>query len=219
MTARGEVFLLALGEDAHRLHPQVLARLRAPAREGRAEGVFEVVGGRFGRLAALARPLTGPRIILTRLAHEVPFTLVTRAGRSDDGRPVLDAVREVRYPRSSQWVSDRVTAGVAPRTVEGTLGTRGRIELLSDCSVDAGGALRMRSRHVALRLGRWRVRLRGMFSLRVTVDDGWDAARGRSTIDMRAVSPLLGTVMEYRGWYSEARVVGGPHRREDRADQ
>jgi hypothetical protein len=198
---RGEVFLAALGEDAERLHPEILAQMRARVPSDRAEGVFAVAGSRFGRLGLVAVPVVGPRMMLTRLGRDVPFGLRTRSGRTSSGRATLDSAREFRFPGGTQFVVDRVTESVVPGLVRNLLGTRGRVELIEECSVTAAGALRMRTRRIALRLWGRRFALRGFLGIAVDLEDGWDEIHQRRTIEMRATNPLLGTILEYRGWY------------------
>lgn len=201
MITRGELFLAALGEEAERLHPEILAQMRATATLDRAEGVFEVAGSRFGRLGVLAVPVVGPRMLVTRFARDVPFSLTMHAGRTAAGRETLDTTREFRFPGSTQYITDRLTQSVLPGLVRNVLGARGRVELIEECSVTAQGALRMRTRRVALRLWGRRFALRGVLGVSVEVEDGWDEENARRTITLRARNPLLGTVLEYRGWY------------------
>ncbi|WP_350351821.1 DUF4166 domain-containing protein [Microbacterium sp. A8/3-1] len=201
MIARGEVFLAALGPDAERLHPEILAQMRTPTVLDSAEGVFTVAGSRFGRLGALAQPIVGPRMLVTRFGHDVPFSLRSRAGRTAAGRATLDTTREFRFPGATQFISDRLTVSVVPGLVRNLLGARGRVELIEECSVTADGALRMRTRRIALRLWGRRFALRGILGITVDLEDGWDEAHGRRTIEMRARNPLVGTILEYRGWY------------------
>ncbi|MFS0895651.1 DUF4166 domain-containing protein [Microbacterium sp. 179-I 3D3 NHS] len=203
-TARGAVFLAALGADAHRLHPEILAQMRAPRAEDTAEGVFQVAGSRFGRLAGLASPLVGPRMLVSRFGQNVPFTLTMRSGRSAAGRPTLDTSREFRFPGATQHIVDRLTASVHPGLVRNLLGARGRVELIEECSVTADGSLRMQTRRVALRIAGRRFWLRGPLSVHVDLVDGWDDRARRRTIAMRARNPIVGTVLEYRGWYRYA---------------
>lgn len=209
MTARGAAFLEALGEEAERLHPELLAQMRVEARNDGAEGVFAVAGSRFGRLAALASPLVGPRLLVTRFGRDVPFRIDTVSGRSPSGRPTLDTVREFRFADTTQHVVDRLFATGHPGLVQNALGSRGRVEMLEECSVTDDGALRMRTRAVALRLGRCRIALRGILRIDVDLVDGWDDTHDRRTIEMRATSPVLGTVLEYRGWYRYADATLG----------
>lgn len=214
MIARGAVFLEALGDAAERLHPAVLAQMRVQVAEGTedvAEGVFDVAGSRWRRLAALAVPVVGRGLLTTRFARDVPFRLRTRAERSrgaltgsrpaGSGRPVLVATREFRFPGATQRVTDRLSATGRGGIVHNVLGDRGRVETLEQCTVTPDGALRMRSRAVALRVLGRRIALRGILRIDVELEDGWDEARQRRTVAMRATNPLLGTVIEYRGWY------------------
>lgn len=207
MTRHGEAFLEALGEEADRLHPEILAQMRIETEHAGAEGVFAVAGSRFGRLAALATPVVGPGLLVTRFARDVPFRIDTVAGRSRSGRATLATVREFRFPTATQHVVDRLVATGHPGIVQNALGARGRVEMLEECSVTDDGALRMRTRAVALRVGRRRVALRGVLRIDVELVDGWDEARRRRTVRMRATSPVLGTVLEYRGWYRYAEVT------------
>ncbi|WP_417507234.1 DUF4166 domain-containing protein [Microbacterium sp.] len=204
MTARGAVFLAALGDDAERLHPEILAQMRVEAESDSAAGVFSVAGSRFGRLTALGDPVVGPGLLVTRFARDVPFRIDTVAGRSRSGRATLAARREFRFPGAIQHISDRLTVTERPGILHNVLGVRGRVEMLEECSVTSEGSLRMRSRAVALRVGRHRITLRGILRLDVDLVDGWDDAEQRRTIAMRATNPVLGTVLEYRGWYRHA---------------
>lgn len=206
MTTQGQVFLDALGDDAERLHPRLLAQLRAPGSVARAEGVFAVAGSRLGPLTALARPVLGPRMLVTRLGRDVPFSLTTSSGVDARGRATLDSARAFRFPSGTQHIIDRLTVSVHPGLVRNLLGARGRLELIEECSVTAEGFLRMRTRRVAVRLAGRRFALRGILGVRVDLVDGWDAVHERRTIDMRATNPLVGTVLQYRGWYRHAEV-------------
>lgn len=209
MTARGAAFLEALGEEAERLHPEILAQMRVHADPGRpdldsADGVFTVAGSRFGRLSVLARPVVGSGLLVTRFARDVPFRIEAASTRTSSGRAVLATVREFRFPGATQYVRDRLFAPGHPGLVQNALGDRGRVEMLEHCSVTQDGALRMRTRAVRLRFGRLRIPLRGPLRVDVDLIDGWDEVHRRRTIDMRATSPLAGTVLEYRGWYRYA---------------
>lgn len=201
---RGQVFLDALGGDAERLHPEILAQYRAPVAAGHAEGVFAVAGSRFGRAAALARPIVGPGLLVPTTGRDVPFVLRTVSGRAETGRATLDSTREFLFPGRTARIVDRLTVSVRPGLVRNLLGARGRVELIEECSVTPEGFLRMRTVRVALRLFGRRVALPGLLGVRVDLVDGWDAEHHRRTIDMRAVNPVLGTVLEYRGWYRES---------------
>jgi hypothetical protein len=201
MTMRGEVFLHALGAEAARLHPEILAQMRAPVGGGRADGVFAVAGSRWGRLGAVAIPVVGQRLLITRHARDVPFVLHTAIVQDPSGRDTLRTVRELHFDGTTQVFEDRLLASMHRGLTRTLLGARGRVELIEECDVTADGFLRMRTRRAALRIAGHRFALRGPLAVTVELVDGWDADHGRRTIDMRATNPLLGCVLEYRGWY------------------
>lgn len=210
MIARGQIFLTALGAEAARLHPEILAQMRAvDVADAEAHGVFTTAGSRFGILSLLALPLVGPAVLLTRFGRDVPFVLTDRPLRTPGGIDMRDSARELVFPGSTQSLVDRMIATSDPGVLRTLLGVRQRVEVMVSCSVTDYGALRMRSGRAALLIGRVRIPLTGIFGVDVTLEDGWDDDRRRRTISMRAHNPLFGTVLEYRGWYRYADRRGG----------
>ena len=211
MTADGarSVFLAALGDDAARLRPECRRYAEGPG-DGTVvgEGVFEVAGSRFGRLGLIARPVAGPRLLMTAHGRDVPFRVENRMRLARDGSQELHAVRVFRFADGEQSFVDLLRTGDEPGTLVNVLGAARRVELLLRCDVTEEGHLRLRSERAALRLGRFRVRLPRLLSVRVEVVDGFDDATGRQTVRAEARNPLLGTVLEYRGsflWRREPR--------------
>lgn len=204
MTRIGEVFLTALGDRAEQLQPELLDQLRSPVSGCRFVGRFARAGSRMGLLNALARVVIGPGALLTRCEDDVPFEVELHSDITADGYACLRTTRWFRFRRGSQLIIDGLESTNTPAIVRSRLGTWGRVELVMACSVDDDGALALVSRQSAVRLGSWRMPLPGPLGIRVAVRDGWDAERHRRTIDMIAKHPLIGTVLEYRGWYVDA---------------
>lgn len=201
MIRNGEALLQALGADAERLHPEIRAQLSTPVRRQAAHGVFEVAGSRFGRLTALGVPLIGADAVVTGFERDVPFSIVTTATVDSLGRAMLDTTRSFRFRRGAQRICDRLTVSTRPGLVRNLLGRAGRIELIEECGVSDRGFLQMRTRRAAVRVLGRRIALRGPLRIDVLVEDGWDAGSRRRTIEMRARNPVVGTIVEYRGWY------------------
>lgn len=198
------VFLRALGADADRLSPEVRAYVAGPPpgyRLGRGRGVFEVAGSPYRALAGVLRLVCGPHVALTRYEREVPFEIVNRPESSDAGMPVLHAERDFRFTRGTQRFVDVLSVGRAPGTLVNIPGSRGRLELLLECSASPEGNLRLRSRAARIRIGGRRIRLPRFLSVEVEAIDGWDAEGQRRTIDASVRHPVLGTVLRYRGWF------------------
>ncbi|MFK4761327.1 DUF4166 domain-containing protein [Microbacterium sp. ZW T5_45] len=208
MIRNGEVFLQALGADAERLHPELRTQMGERAERRTAYGAFDVAGSRFRLLNVFARPVVGADAVVTSYEREVPFSIVMSASTNDRGRAVLDTRREFGFRRGSQRIVDRLTVSSRPGLVRNLLGASGRIELIEECGVTEDGFLRMTTKRVALRLRGRHFALRGILRVDVRVVDGWDAVERRRTIEMRATNPLVGTVLEYRGWYRLERTQG-----------
>ncbi|MEV4738112.1 MULTISPECIES: DUF4166 domain-containing protein [unclassified Microbacterium] len=204
MTGGSGVLLDALGEDADRLHPTLRAQMSSTIERQESHGVFARAGSRLRRLNALGIPVVGRDALVSGYERDVPFTLVTVARRDGLGRATLDTTREFGFRGGVQCITDRLVASSRPGLVRNVLGRAGRIELILRCDVTEGGALRMRSERVAVRLAGRRFALRGILRLDIRVEDGWDAVQERRTIRMSARSPIAGTVLEYRGWYRVA---------------
>ncbi|MBO9625268.1 MAG: DUF4166 domain-containing protein [Microbacterium sp.] len=206
--ASGEAFLRALGDDAAQLHPEIAAQMRTSSARTRGEGVFVRAGSRYRLLNALLLPLLGRDAVVTRIGRDVPFSVRTESavrtatvGGATIERATLRTVREFRFPTGTQRVADVITTSVHPGLVRTLLGERGRIELIEECTVGAGGTLRMRTRRAALRLGGRRFALRGVLAVHADVEDGWDDDNARRTIAVTVRNPIAGTILEYRGWY------------------
>lgn len=196
------VLLTALGEQASRLRPEVLRYVAGPPEPGLVgvgEGVFEVAGSRFGVWNRLARPLVGPCLLVTAHERGVPFTIVNRPARGERGEAELHAERVFGFASGEQRFVDVLRLAGGPGLLRNTLGASGRVELLLRCEVTDQGHLRLRSERARLVLGRLRLPLPALLSVRAEVEDGYDAGRGRQTICATVRNPLLGTVLEYRG--------------------
>lgn len=210
------VFLVALGVEAERLHPAVLAYAScaepgwAPsgvsgelpaAVPGVAEGVFSVAGSRFGRANLLLVPILGRRLLMTAHGRNVPFTLHNRPAGTP-AHPELHAEREFRFTSGAQGFVDVLTLGAQPGTLRNLLGEARRLEVELRCWVDAAGSLRLDSQRASLRFGRFRLRLRGPFSVRAELENGYERETGRLTVRARVSNPLAGAVLEYIGAFT-----------------
>lgn len=205
----GSVFLEALGADAARLHPEVRRYAAGTGVFGGAvavDGVFEVAGSRFRRLNLLARPLVGPNLFVTAFGRNVPFTVVNTVSWEAGAGLGLAAERVFEFRSGKQRFVDVLLPGDRPGTLRNRLGTARRVELELRVSVTEAGHLRLVSERAWLRLGRVRLRLPALLSVRADVVDGYDDAAQRNTVSARVRSPLFGTVLEYRGYFRHRPV-------------
>lgn len=206
----GSVFLRALGDEAAKLHPEVLRYVSGSGVVGQAvslDGVFDVAGSRLGMLNYLVRPVVGPGLLITAFERGVAFRVENRPGwepRSGARELGLHAERVFKFRRGEQRFVDVLLAGDAPGTLRNLLGERRRVELELHCSATDSGRLRLESGRAWLRFGRLRLRLPHLFSVHAVVEDGYEEPTGRNTVDARVRSPLLGTILEYRGSFRQS---------------
>lgn len=201
MTTGPWVYAAAFGGDLSRLHPRLQDYFGGARGEDRVGvGVFGRAGSPRRWLAYAARPLLGPRLLLPGMARDVPFRIEHRPLPPVGGRPRLRSVRHVRFPRRVVVVEDEVTL-LDNGLVLDSLGARGRVELLIRCAAEADGSSVMTAVAARLRLGRWRIPLRGPLAVTLTGRDSWDDVHGHQRVDVVARTPLVGTLIEYSGWF------------------
>lgn len=198
----GSVFLGALGAEASRLHPEVRRYAAGSGLVGGAVevlGEFEVAGSRLRWLNLLARPFVGPHLFVTAFERQVPFRVVNTVAWEAGAGLGLQAERIFHFGAGDQRFVDVLLPGETPGTLRNRLGSARRVELELRCSVTAAGHLRLVSERAWLRFGRVRLRLPALLSVKADVVDGYDDAAQRNIVEARVRSPLLGTVLEYRG--------------------
>lgn len=201
----GSVFLNALGAAAQRLHPEVRRYAAGPGIPGAAvvvDGVFDVAGSRFRKLNLLALPIVGRNLFVTAHERDVPFHVVNSLTRSQGGPLELHADRAFTFTGGAQRFVDVLLPGEREGTLLNRVGSARRVELELRCSVTGDGHLRLVSERTWLRFGGLRIRLPALLSVRADVVDGFDDAAQQNTVRARVRSPILGTVLEYRGRFT-----------------
>lgn len=204
------IFEAALGADAERLDPEVRRYLSDSGKgRGIGEGILEVAGSRLGMLNLLARPFAGPQLLITSHQRDVPFRIAYRAETSTDGAHALYSERSFRFRDGTQTLVDELSTGESPGRLRNALGRARRIELVLRCSADEEGRLILESEETRIRLGRVRFRLPRLLAVRAEVVSGYDSESRMHTIDASVRSPLLGSVLEYRGSFAYS-IAGWP---------
>ncbi|MGC2942493.1 MULTISPECIES: DUF4166 domain-containing protein [unclassified Brevibacterium] len=211
----------ALGSRLDELHP-VLRRYFAAIPAGWV-GIGEGVFDRFGTeqrwllpILALARRC---RVIVPGMHREVPFRV---ENRTEDGKQT--ATRTLFFDKGAWSMVDAVSF-VPGRRPAGSGGNRARrsrggnsacgsrggvIDVLGSPSivdaefdvdvVDEG--LRLRSRRVALRLGRLRVPVPKAICPVVALNETFDDSSDRQRVALVVDTPIIGRVYEYTGTFT-----------------
>lgn len=186
----------ALGSRVDELHP-VLRRYFAaipPGSVGIGEGVFD----RFGTERRWLRPLLAAakrcRVIVPGMHREVPFRV---ENRTEAGRQT--ATRTMYFDDGAWSMVDAVS--VARSGVVDVLGKPSIVDAEFDVDVVDGG-LRLRSRRVALRLGRLRVPMPKAVRPVIALSERFDDEIGRQRVDLVVDVPMIGRAYEYTGTFT-----------------
>lgn len=232
----------ALGSRVGELHPVLRQYFAAIPRGsvGIGEGVFE----RFGTERSWLRPVLAVAercgVIVPGFHRDIPFRIenrtesgsqtATRTLSFDDAEwSMVDAVSFVPDVRSSDVnasgrgsESEGGAAGSDGRNEGGVVDVFGKpsiVEAKFDVDVVDGG-LRLRSRRVALRLGRLRVPIPKAVRPVIALSERFDDDFGRQRVDLVVDVPIIGRVYEYTGTFTYrvaelrpvARKEGGQER-------
>ncbi|MGF6823156.1 hypothetical protein M2317_002067 [Microbacterium sp. ZKA21] len=161
---------------------------------GIGEGVFERVGTRRRWLLPLMRRLQRRGIVVAGWYTDVPFRIENRtiAGRAISERTLL-------LPTGNWVMRDAVALKPHGRLVD-ELGEPPLVAASFDVATDAG-ALRLTSRAIGLRLGRFRPRVSGRLIPRIRLREGLEADTGDQRIELTIDAPLIGRLYEYSGTF------------------
>ncbi|MFK3678458.1 DUF4166 domain-containing protein [Microbacterium sp. NPDC090218] len=184
----------ALGERIDDLHPRLRTYFAAipDGAVGIGEGVFQRVGTPRRWLWPLLRLLERRGVVAAGWERDVPFRVENRTIAS---RAIGE--RTFHFARGAWVMRDAVALTQHGRVVD-ELGEPGLIAVCFDVETNRG-ALRLTSRAVGVRLGRFRVRIPRPIAPVVRLTERFDDALDRQRVSLTVDAPLIGRVYEYRG--------------------
>ena len=162
---------------------------------GIGEGVFERVGTRRRWLLPVMRRLQRRGIVVAGWYTDVPFRI---ENRTIAGRAIAE--RTLMLPEGDWVMRDAVALKPHGRLVD-ELGEPSLLAASFDVATDAG-ALRLTSRAIGMRLGRFRPRVSGRLIPRIRLREGLDAGTGRQRVELTIDAPLFGRLYEYSGTFA-----------------
>lgn len=191
MTRARSPWQRALGAGVDQLDPGLRTYFSAiePGFVGKGKGTFTSVGTPRRWLWPLLAVLALDDIVFAVWEHDVPFTVQNRPGPGGTVR----ATRTFHFASGDRTMVD--TTGISAAGLVDRLGRRGLVEAQLSASV-VGGALRLTSHGITLRLGPIRVPL-GLLSPRVTLVEQREGVMQH--VSLRLYAPLVGLVYQYEG--------------------
>lgn len=215
----GSLYERVLGARYAGLHPRVQAYFAQSAGTAvRYDGVFDVAGCTVPALRPVFAALAGEQMFFPEYGEGVPFSIVNRAYRDDDGAPCLAAERILDFGHRTRRFTDLCRLGADGLLLD-LVGAHHLLRTGLTLSVTAAGSMRLASTTAwvgppspasstppapralpGLRVPR--VLAAGAYT-----EQGFDDATGRFTIQTRVVQPMLGTLFVYAGSFDPT-----PHR-------
>lgn len=213
------IYERALGEDFHRLQPELQEYFSLGPGSGRygvGMGVFDVVGCRQSWLKPLLQLTSGEEALFPEYGEGIPFRIENHAHLDPFGRSSLTARREIRFPGRTRLFQDTtslVEQTGRPRLVD-YLGRFRRMVTDLNVSVTAQGRLRGVSENSRLFLGPLRLPLPSPIDAKAYAEQWWDGASGEHgmhRIQVKVIQPQIGLVLVYAGSfdYRTRPYIGG----------
>jgi hypothetical protein len=158
---------------------------------GSGSGIYRVAGSRHRFLRPALAVMAWRHVLFPEFGHDVPFG-VTNTPRGDGG---LGAVRTFAFRGRTRIMEDALT--VRDGRLYDRLGRRGGLGVTIHVSV-VSGALHMTSTALALHIGRRRIPLPPLATMRLR-EHIEETETARQQVDVRIDAPLLGEVFRYTG--------------------
>ena len=187
-----------LGPAFDELHPRLRAYFDAipPGSTGRGRGVFDTVGTPRRWLWPVLALFAPAHVMFPVWQRDVPFTVENVPVVSADGGPAVRAVRRFEFRGRALEMRDEI--GVDGVLVVDRLGSPALVEAWFTARV-TDGALRLKSRRVAVRVGRYRLTLPRRLAPVVALTERYDDARDAQRVSIVVRVPLIGRVYQYAG--------------------
>lgn len=199
------IFQKALGQDFHRLHPEVQRRFGFSSEDNIAQvgtGVMERVWrGRFYTIPFLKLG-TWRNIMFPEHGHDLPFTVHNYAYVDAFVRETVTWVRMFQMPGHQRRFDATMIYSDERQRIVDYLGTHQHLAVDLHLSVDKNGGLSLRSGEQ--RFYEWRrgVRFPLFFSGVANVCEWYEADEERFRIRVEVTNPFWGQLFGYEGWFT-----------------
>ncbi|MCY0903540.1 DUF4166 domain-containing protein [Arthrobacter sp. H14-L1] len=210
------IYELAMGQEFHRLQPQVQEYFSLEPGSGTygvGKGSFDVVGCPQPWLRPLLKLSTGEEAFFPEYGTQIPFRIENHAHLDPFGRSSLTARREISFPHITRLFQDTTSL----QTDDGRnrlldyVGKYRRLVTDLDVTATDDGMLRGVSQASRLLAGRIRLPLPGLLDARAYAQQWWDQAAQRHRIQVKVIQPQLGLVLVYAGGFDYELVQYPAH--------
>lgn len=209
------IYREALGDEFARLHPKIQWRFGFSSADGTCQeghGVMhEVWRGPWWTLPFLLLGSTR-RVLFPSRGRDVPFTISNYAYVDSFGRETVTWSRRFKLRRRIRAFDATMVLSRERGVIIDYLGTHQHLSVDIHCSVDADGAMCLRTGDQRFYEGPVGFRFPPLLTGVATVREWYDEGDERFHIDVSVVNETFGPLFGYRGSFA---VVERPCRREE----
>ncbi|MFG3252929.1 DUF4166 domain-containing protein [Streptomyces sp. NPDC048172] len=209
------IFQRALGADFDRLHPQLRRRFAVGLDSGEScvgRGVMDRVWHRGGWVRPFLAVGASRHILVPSAGRDIPFTIENVPYLDSYGRETVTFVRTFAFPRGARRFDATMVYSEERDRVVDYLGTHQHLATDLEFSVDAHGALVIRSGEHRFREGRIDARVPHLVGADARVRESYDDMAGRFRISVtvanRHFGPLFGYEGSFTAEYADVRERG-----------
>jgi hypothetical protein len=198
------IYQQTLGEDFDRLHPKMRWRFGFSSTDGTCQigtGVMdEVWRGPWWTLPFLLLG-SSRRVLFPSSGRNVPFTISNYAYVDSFGRETVTWSRRFKMKRRIRAFDATMIHSAQRGMIIDYLGTHQHLAVDIACSVDADGAMCIRTGEQRFYEGPIAFRFPALFTGQAVVREWWDEPEGRFKIDVSVCNRLFGPLFGYRGTF------------------
>jgi hypothetical protein len=207
------IYQQALGDEFARLHPKLQWRFGFSSQDGVCQigtGVMdEIWRGAWWTLPFLLLGSTR-RVLFPTRGSDVPFTISNYAYVDGFGRETVTWARRFKLRRRYRSFDATMILSPSRRVVIDYLGTHQHLAVDIHCSVDAEGAMCIRTGEQRFYEGPVAFRFPLILSGVAEVREWWDEATERFRIEVNVSNRVFGRLFGYRGSFTVAERACSP---------
>jgi Domain of unknown function (DUF4166) len=207
------IYREALGEQFDRLHPKLKWRFGFSSKDDVCQigtGVMdEIWRGPWWTLPFLLLGSTR-RVLFPSRGHNVPFTISNYAYLDTLGRETVTWSRRFKMRHRYRSFDATMILSKSRKVVVDYLGTHQHLAVDIHCSVDAEGAMCIRSGEQRFYEGPIAFRFPPLFSGVADVREWWDETENRFRISVNVSNRTFGPLFGYRGSFTVSERACSP---------
>lgn len=198
-----------MGEDYHKLHPQIQKRFDFSTANGVAfigKGVMDRIWTGNRLTVSLLKLLSKSSILFPKTGTNIPYEIHNYPYRDSFGREVHSLNRVFYFPDGEQRFDGTALYSEKHQQIIEYLGLNHKLFFKMDLFAEANGAIRFKSGKQYTFLFGKKIRIPALFTGNIDLVEWFDDAENRFYLDLKVSTKLLGPLFGFTGWF-EAEYI------------